>query len=318
MPTRRYLLFLALFLALTPVPASANVWFYFSSGYFLLGDTYEVWAYVEAFEDQYCSPYTDWWGLFDASIDGGCSGHYYVWYGGSGYRASSDTFYCSGAPPGSWYNVSASVCFFMFDCYWWECRGDYTLYTHIDSTPSFLSLDPIEGEPGQTGTMVANGDLLNLTPVTLLLTGGNCGLQWTGDTTSGSRYVLSRPYEVAAGAQDGGQCELRVSNAYGVSGDSHIFTARLYAPTISSLDPSGGQRGQQGTLWITGDHFYPNETAVSSNCGITFGAVTRESNTTIWVPYSISWNAPLGWCTVQVGNSKGSSPQTNNFCINCW
>jgi hypothetical protein len=312
------LLLLALLIAFACAPASADIYWYVDDGYVVEGDHFRVWAYYRA----WVIVWDECWYGSESNTTNQITAEIATngpesWFDDEyGYGSTADINGDTDLSPGSYYRVFADAWFWFGECQWgvdWPTYGTWE-WKFLDGTPGLYGADPGEGEPGQTGTMVVSGDLLGFTPVSVYVVSGeeSCGISF-GDASSLGRYALSAPYEIAM-ADNGSQCKLKVTNAYGNSLDYMMFTTHLYAPEIS-LSPSSAQRGTSGTLGITGEHLYPG-LEVSTDCsGMSLGSINRQSNQSIYVPYTIAGGATPGTCTIQVGNGFAWTTATNNFTI---
>jgi len=307
------LLLLVLLVAFACTPASANIYWYVDHGYAPQGNYFRVWAYYRAWVQDECLDWINVINYIEATIETNGPG---AWLDSeSGWGTYADILGDLQTDPGYYYRLFAGAWFEDADCGTFSYPGYADWEWHLlDGRPSLANADPLDGEPGTAGTIVANGDLLGFTPVSLYVVSGqeSCGIS-IGDASSLGRYALSAPFEIPM-ADNGSTCKLRVTNSSGTSQEYVTFTTHLYAPEIS-LNPSSALRGSSGTLTVNGTHLYPGSEASTDCSGMSLGTVQRESNQRLLIPYSIDSGATPGACMVQVYNGFAWTTAANNFTI---
>jgi hypothetical protein len=222
----RYLLVLAVLMALVSFPASAYPWIYSNLQVFPNTDKkYTVTLWAIAYEDaSSCCEYFN-----QASVT---SDHIVRIYSGLIWESHERTGELTGLSAYGTVQTNAmpanqtyyTEVYFRFHIPGYDGE-DFMEFAQeygsgaIDGNPELSSIDPDEGSPGDSGTMVLYGGNMHHTPVSVDAS-GNCGITF-GTATSLGIYSMSVPYTVS---QSGwGSCVISVSNAYGSSDEQVTF-----------------------------------------------------------------------------------------------
>jgi hypothetical protein len=87
------------------------------------------------------------------------------------------------------------------------------------------------------------------------------------------------------------------------------------APTLTSINPTGGAQGNNVPVTLTGTNFVSGATVNFNGSGITAANVTVVSSTSITATLQISATAPLGPQNVSVATSGGTSQGNVTFTV---
>ena len=95
------------------------------------------------------------------------------------------------------------------------------------------------------------------------------------------------------------------------------FTVTADTPVISQVNPNIGQQGQNLSITITGQftHFGSGSIVTFNGIGITAGAPTAVTLTSLTLPISIAASAPLGPQTIQVVTGSESVTLANALTV---
>ena len=103
-----------------------------------------------------------------------------------------------------------------------------------------------------------------------------------------------------------GAANVTVTTSGGTSG-AVTFTVNAAGPTLTSVSPSSGVRGNSVPVTLTGTNFIAGATVAVSNPNVTVSGVTVVSATQITATFAIAANATLGAANVTVTTSGGTS-----------
>ncbi len=174
-------------------------------------------------------------------------------------------------------------------------------FTVGGAVPTLLSLTPQGGNRGETfnvvltGTNFANGlTTINLgNDITINSVAFNNGTQMTANITIAANAVLgARNVSVSNPPPGGGTATL-----------PNAFTVGSAIPTLTSVNPQNGNRGQTLNVTLSGSNFTSGVTSVSFGNEITINSVTVNGVTEITANISIAANATFGARDVSVTNS---------------
>jgi hypothetical protein len=173
--------------------------------------------------------------------------------------------------------------------------------TVTTAQPTITSLSPLSVVQGTPVTMTITGT--NFEPGTTVSISG------TGVTASpptvASATSMSVPLTVASNATLGLR-SLTVTTSGGTS-TPQSFDVVPPAPTIANLTPNSGGPGTSVTVTLTGTNFVAGTTVQVVGAGVTAGAVTLSSATSLTVPLTIASNATPGPYGVTVTTPGGTS-----------
>ncbi len=174
-------------------------------------------------------------------------------------------------------------------------------FTVGGAVPTLLSIAPQGGNRGETfnvvltGTNFANGlTTINLgNDITINSVAFNNGTQMTANITIAANAVLG-PRNVSVSNPPPGGGTATLPNA---------FTVGSAIPTLTSINPTNGNRGQTLNVTLTGSNFSTGISSVSFGNEITINSTTINSATQITANITIAANATLGTRDVSVTNS---------------
>ena len=134
------------------------------------------------------------------------------------------------------------------------------------------------------------------------------GVSITNDTVT---MTLTVSMDAASGSRD-----VAVTNSSGTS-NAVQFSVGLPTPSITSISPSAGSRGQKVTVTIIGSNFAGGSgtTVKISAGGITAGNVTVQSDTSLTAVFDINTAATIGKYFVAVSTSLGGDSNTVPFTV---
>ena len=189
-------------------------------------------------------------------------------------------------------------------------------FTVTGAVPTLLSVNPQGGNRGETlnvvlaGTNFANGlTTINFgAGITINTIAFNNGTQMTANITISANATLgSRDVSVSNPPPGGGTSTL-----------PNAFTVGSAIPTLTSLVPTSGNRGQTLDVVLNGSNFTSGITSVSFGNEITINSTTINNATQITANISIAANATLSARDVSVTNSGaggGTTTLPNAFTV---
>ena len=167
--------------------------------------------------------------------------------------------------------------------------------------------------PTLTSVSPSSGVRGNSVPVTLtgtnFIAGATVAVSNPNVTVSGVTVVsatqITATFAIAANATLGA-ANVTVTTSGGTSG-AVTFTVNATGPTLTSVNPSSGVRGNSVPVTLTGTNFIAGATVAVSNPNVTVSGVTVVSATQITATFAIAANATLGAANVTVTTSGGTS-----------
>ncbi|MCX6659383.1 MAG: IPT/TIG domain-containing protein, partial [Candidatus Bathyarchaeota archaeon] len=181
-------------------------------------------------------------------------------------------------------------------------------FTVTQGPPTISSVSPRQGAPGQKLTVTMNGS--NFTGATAVSFGSGITVN-SFTVNSGSQITANISITSNAGL---GPRNMSVTTPAGTGTLIGGFTVTRGPPTISSVSPSRGARGQTLTVTISGSNF-TGTTAVSFGSGITVNSFTASRSTQIKANITIGIAATLGPRNVSVTTPGGTSTLTGGFTV---
>jgi len=191
----------------------------------------------------------------------------------------------------------------------------------IINPPASISLNPASGGPGQSLTVTITGDFSSFfqggtqasfgpgISVGGATAGGYGPVRVMGPTAATALLVIdpvtgtgNRDVSVKTGA------EIATSvGGFTVSG----------TPAITLVNPNGGEQGQNLSVTISGSftHFTTASVVTFSGSGVTAGAATAATATSLTVPVTITGSAPLGAQGIQVVSGAETVSLANAFTV---
>ncbi len=184
------------------------------------------------------------------------------------------------------------------------------------TSPSLVSLSPNNGQQGQVNlTLVITGQNTHFSAVSVVTFSGS-GIT-VGAPTAAIATSLTLQVSIAANAPMGAQAIQVVTGAETVS-LANAFSIVAGTPIITRLNPNGGLQGQlnlSATIGGNFTHFSASSVVTFSGTGITAGAPTAATLTSLTVPVSIAANAPLGAQGIQVVTGTETVSLANGFTV---
>ena len=185
-----------------------------------------------------------------------------------------------------------------------------------NGTPVLLSVNPGSGPQGQSSLSVT------LTGQSTHWSQGTTVAAFGSGITVNSLTVNSATAAIASISIDPlaaiGARSVTITTGSEIVSLANSFTVSTGPATISLVTPSSGQQGQAVSVTITGTgtHFSQSSTSVSFGAGITPGAITVTSLTSLTVNIAIDPAAVLGARTVVVSTPNETAAATNGFTVN--
>jgi hypothetical protein len=179
------------------------------------------------------------------------------------------------------------------------------------SGPSLTSISPNSGARGRSVPVTLTGvDFSGATNVTVSGSGVTVsGFTVVNDTTITATFAISNSAGLTAR-------NVAVATPNATGGVTNSVTFTITGPTLTSVNPSSGLRGQTVNVTLTGADF-TGATAVSAGTGIVVSNVVVVSDTTITATFAVATGtgAPLGGHTVTVSTPGGSATRANGFTV---
>jgi len=182
--------------------------------------------------------------------------------------------------------------------------------------PTLTSVSPASGGKGQTlnVSIVGTNFIAGVTTVEF-------GLGITvGSVTVNSPTSLTANISIDANTITAAR-SVSVTNASPGGGKAtlaSVFNVENLAPTIASVSPATGSRGETVTVTLTGTSFSSGSTTVAFGSGITVGSVAVVSPTQLTANLTIATGAALGARNIGVTNPPpggGTATLTNGFMV---
>jgi hypothetical protein len=195
--------------------------------------------------------------------------------------------------------------------------GVHSLHAwNIVSGPVITQVNPSSGQQGQSSLNVAiTGQSTHFAAGASLVNFGS-GVT-VGTVTVTDATHLTAQISIDEAASLGGRT-VTVTTDTEAAVLANGFTVLAAAPSISSVNPSGGQQGQSNlNISITGQstHFAAGTSSLSLGAGITVGTVTVTDATHLTAQISIDEAASLGGRTVTVTTGSELVALANGFTV---
>jgi hypothetical protein len=141
-----------------------------------------------------------------------------------------------------------------------------------------------------TGVTVDNFSVVDSTSIT-----GHITIDW--DATLSARNIT-------------------VTTPGGPGTGNNLFTVNAPTPTISTVDPSSGNRGESAKSEVLTGTGFIGATVVSFGAGITVNSFVVDLSTQITANITIDWDAALGTRNVSVTTPGGTGTKTPGYTVN--
>ena len=188
-------------------------------------------------------------------------------------------------------------------------------FTVVPGTPVLTLVNPNSGQQGlQNAVVTVTGQYTNFVQGVTLASFGSgitiSNINVTSPTSAAITLTISNA--AALGARN-------VTLTTGVEGASlaNGFTVNGGTPTITLVSPNTGQQGASVSVTISGlfTHFSGSSVVTFSGAGVTAGAPTAATPTTVTVPVTIDGLAPLGARDLQVETAGETVSLSGAFTI---
>ena len=183
----------------------------------------------------------------------------------------------------------------------------------VNPAASLSGVTPATGQPGQTLSVSVTGVFTNFLQGSTVA-GFGAGITIVSLTVTNATHATAS-ITLAANAA-GGPRTVTMTTGVEVATQANGFTVQ--APTLLSVNPNSGPQGQQNIpVTITGQftHFSNASIVSFANLGVTAGAPTGATSTSITVPVSIGSAATLGVTNVTVTTGAEVVTLTNGFTV---
>jgi RHS repeat-associated protein len=188
-------------------------------------------------------------------------------------------------------------------------------FTVQPGTPIIASFGPTSAQQGQTVALTVNGQFTHFAQGTTQVSLG------TGVTVSNiivsSATSLTAQIAIDPSAAVGTRT-LTVTTGSEVVSVANVFTVQLATPILLTLNPGGGQQGQQNlSVAITGfaTHFAQGTSQASFGAGVAIVSLTVTSLTAATAVVDVDPAAALGTRTVTITTGSEVASFTNGFTI---
>ncbi len=188
-------------------------------------------------------------------------------------------------------------------------------FTIQPGTPIVTSFAPTSGQQGQTFTLTVTGQFTHFTQGTTQVSLG-AGITVSNVSVSSTMNLTAQVVIDPAAAV--GTKTLTVTTGTEVVSVANVFNVLAATPIIFSLNPGGGQQGQQNlSVAVTGisTHFVQGTTTASFGAGITVVSLTVNSPTSATAVVNIDPAAVLGARTVTLTTNAETASFTNGFTV---
>ncbi len=177
--------------------------------------------------------------------------------------------------------------------------------------PTLTSIAPSSGAQGTSVNVTLTG--------TNFTTGSQVRLQGGGLTQTNIVVVsptqITATYNISSSATIGAHNTWVVTSAGSSNMLTFTVTAAQGAPTLTSVTPNSGVRGNAVNVTLAGTNFIAGATVGATGSGITVSNVTVASSTQITATLTLAANATLGPSSISVTTSAGTS-NTVPFTVN--
>ena len=181
------------------------------------------------------------------------------------------------------------------------------------SCPTLTSVSPGSGVQGTTvnATLTGTNFVTGAGNTTVTVSGAGVTVS---NVLVNSATSLTADFVIASGAATGSRT-VTVATSTGSSGTRTFNVNSALAPTLASVSPNSGNKGQFLGVTLTGTNFVSGATVAVSGGNVDVINVTVVNSTTITASFGIQPSAAAGTRSVTVTTSEGTSaPQT--FTVN--
>jgi RHS repeat-associated protein len=188
-------------------------------------------------------------------------------------------------------------------------------FTIQPGTPIIASFGPTSAQQGQTFTLTVNGQFTHFTQGTTQVSLGAGATVSNISVSSATSLTAQIAIDPAASV---GTRTLTVTTGTEVVSVANVFNVLAATPIIFSLNPGGGQQGQQNlSVAITGlaTHFVQGTSQATFGAGVTVVSLTVTSATSATAVLNIDPAAALGARTVTMTTGAEVASFANGFTI---
>jgi RHS repeat-associated protein len=188
-------------------------------------------------------------------------------------------------------------------------------FTIQPGTPIIASFGPTSAQQGQTFTLTVNGQFTHFTQGTTQVSLGAGATVSNISVSSATSLTAQIAIDPAATV---GTRTLTVTTGTEVVSVANVFNVLAATPIIFSLNPGGGQQGQQNlSVAITGlaTHFVQGTSQASFGAGVTVVSLTVTSATGATAVLNIDPAAAVGARTMTVTTGAEVASFANGFTI---
>ncbi|MBM4161892.1 MAG: T9SS type A sorting domain-containing protein [Ignavibacteria bacterium] len=189
-------------------------------------------------------------------------------------------------------------------------------FTIGNPVPTLSGASPNTGARGQTMSVTLSGTNF-INGVTSVSFGSGITVNSTTISSITEATVnISIALDAALGSRD-----ISVTNAAPGGGTATVtgaFTVVNPAPTLASITPTSGNRGQTLNVTVTGTNFIPGITTIAYGGGITVNSVSSATTTQVTANVTIDFTAALGPRDITVTNASpggGTATLTGAFTV---
>jgi hypothetical protein len=177
----------------------------------------------------------------------------------------------------------------------------------ITDTPTISSISPSSGNAGSTVNLTINGTKFATGLTSLVVDSDLAVSNFTVVDPTQITASLSIPSNATTSTRT-----IRVSNLGTGGGNSNALSFNIIgatpAPTLTSVSPNSGAKGQNVNITVTGSNFIPGDTQVQiSGSGIDIANVSVNSTSSITATLVIASSASTGTRSITVLTSGGTS-----------
>jgi hypothetical protein len=174
------------------------------------------------------------------------------------------------------------------------------VFNVVNLAPTITGVSPATGSRGENGVVTITGTSFSVGSTTVDF---GAGITVSSATVTSPTQVTAN-LAVAAGAVLGAR-NVVVTNAPPGGGSATLVNGYLVGnpvPTIASISPATGSRGQSLTVNVSGTGFFAGATSLSFGAGVDVTSLAVVSPTQLTAAITITTGAPTGARNVEVTN----------------
>jgi len=190
-------------------------------------------------------------------------------------------------------------------------------FTIGNPAPTLASASPATGVRGETVNVILTGTNFVASVSTANFGSGITVNSSTVNSATQMTVNITIPLDAALGARD--VSVVNPAPGGGTTALSGAFTVNNPAPTLASITPTSGNRGQTLSVTVTGTNFIPGVTTPAYGSGITVNSVSSFTSTQVTASVTIDIGATPGPRDITVTNAApggGTATLSGAFTVN--